>query len=484
MRLIPRSLFGRTLLVLAVGLVLVEIASQVMNFFDRGSGVYRLAAQQTALRIARAAQVLNRLPPRERPAIVGEMNGGNFSVALASAPLGLANGFAEHDRYERELSALIRHYLRADWSTSVAITSLGRDAHPRKYETVDATPFEQWMARHFYFLHPGAYSIVSQVTLEDGSLAVFYARMPQEPLSRLESLLPRLLLSLVIFMTLGAVAVATITRSLKQLARAADHVAVDLEGSPLPEVGPSEVRSVIRAFNRMRALLRGQVVEQTRMLAAISHDLRTPVTRMRLRAEMIEDPAVRVKFVRDLDEMRDMTAATLDFFKGVDSGAPRLPVDIGALVASLAEDWRETGADVTVQGAPLQPCIVHPRALRRCLDNLVDNGVRYGKRVRITIEDNATALVIAVRDEGPGIAESDLERVFEPFYRVEPSRNRDGGGIGLGLAIARNIARWHGGDIALRNATDGSGLIAELILPRSPIPDAPKRPEVSVTSAR
>ncbi|MGE5669309.1 MAG: ATP-binding protein [Betaproteobacteria bacterium] len=469
MTLLPRSLFGRTLLVMAAWLALGEIASQVANFFDRGSGVYRLGAQQTALRIAQSARILNRLPPVERAAVIDEMNGPSFSVALSRAPLHIAKGFAEHDRYERALSALIKHYLHADWSTSVEITSLGRSGRPRNYEAIDTGPLEQWLAHHFYFVLPGTYSIVSQVRLEDGSTAVFYARMPQEPLSRLESLLPRLVLSLAIFMMLGVAAVATVTRSLKQLARAAESIGVDPEGPPLPEVGPSEVRAVIRAFNRMRLQLRSYLLERARMLGAISHDLRTPITRLRLRAEMIHDPDSRAKFVRDLDEMEAMAGSALEFFKSLGDEPQRQPVDVGALLGSLCEDWCETGADVTVQGVPRGPYNGHPQALRRCLDNLVENALRYGERARITIEDDAVSLRIAVRDDGPGIPEQDLERVFEPFLRLEASRNRDSGGTGLGLAIARNIARWHGGDIHLHNAANGKGLIAELVLPRTPL---------------
>lgn len=468
MTLLPRSLFGRTLLVMAAWLALGEIASQVVNFFDRGSGVYRLGAQQTALRIAQSARILNRLPPAERGAVINEMNGPSFSVVLSRAPLDVAKGFAEHDRYERALSALIKHYLHSDWSTSVEITSLGRTGRPRNYEAIDTSPFEQWIARRFYFVLPGTYSLVSQVRLEDGNVAVFYARMPQEPLSRLESLLPRLLLSLAIFMMLGVAAVATVTRSLKQLARAAEDIGRDPEGPPLPEVGPSEVRSVIRAFNRMRLQLRSYLLERARMLGAISHDLRTPITRLRLRAEMIQDPDSRAKFVRDLDEMEAMAGSALEFFKSLGDEPQRQPVDVGALVGSLCEDWCETGRDVTLQGAPRSPYNAHPRALRRCLDNLVENALRYGERARITIEDDDAALRIVVRDDGPGIPEQDLERVFEPFFRLEQSRNRDSGGTGLGLAIARNIARWHGGDIHLHNATNGKGLIAELSLPRTP----------------
>lgn len=466
MTLLPRSLFGRTLLVLVTGLVLAELASQVVNFFDRGSGVYRLGAQQTALRIAQSARILNRLPPAQRGAVIDEMNGSTFSVMLTGAPLPVREGFAEHGRYEQALASLIKLYLRSEWRTSVQITSLGRERRPRNYEAVDTGPFEQWIARHFYFVLPGTYSIVSQIGLEDGTTAVFYARIPQEPLSRLESLLPRLLLTLSIFMLLGAAAVRAITRSLERLAHAAEQIGADPEGSPLQEDGPREVRSVIHAFNRMRLDLRSYLLERARMLGAISHDLQTPITRLRLRAEMIRDAESRAKFVRDLDEMEAMTGSTLEFFKSLGNEPQRHPLDVGALVGSLCEDWAETGRDVTVQGLARAPYSAHPRALRRCLDNLVENALRYGELARISIEDDDQALRIAVRDHGPGIPEQDLERVFEPFFRLEESRNRESGGTGLGLAIARNIARWHGGDVHLRNAADGKGLIAELVLPR------------------
>ena len=378
----------------------------------------------------------------------------------------MGKGFAEHDRYERALSTWIQRYLRSQWSTTVQITSLGRASRPKDYEAVDTTAFEQWIARHFYFILPGTYSIVSQIKLEDGTTAVFYARIPQEPLSRIESLLPRLLLTLSIFLALGALAVGAITRSLGRLARAAEQIGADPEGAPLPEHGPSEVRSVIRAFNRMRLDLRSYVLERARMLGAISHDLQTPITRLRLRAEMIENAESRAKFVRDLDEMEAMAGSTLELFKSLGNEPQRQLLDVGALVGSLCEDWSDTGRDVTVQGVARGPYNSHPRALRRCIDNLVENALRYGERARISIEDDEASLRIAVHDEGPGIPEQDLERVFEPFFRLEQSRNRDSGGAGLGLAIARNIARWHGGDIHLRNAPGGKGLIAELILPR------------------
>lgn len=471
MRLQPRSLFGLMMLVLAVGLVLSELVSQTVNFIDRGSGVYRLGAQQTAHRIAEAARILSRLPPEQRGAVIGEMSGTTFSVVLAAAPIDVGEGYAEHDRYEQALSGAIQRNLPPAWRTSVEIVRLGRERRPRNYAAAEIGPFEQWIARHFYYILPGAYSVVSQIRLEDGTMAVFYARIPQEPLSRLETLLPRLLLSLAIFTLLGAVAIATITRSLKRLAGAAERAGTDPEGAPMPEEGPREVRSVIRAFNNMRLQLRRYVMERARIFGAMSHDLRTPITRMRLRAEMIDDAAVRSKFVRDLDEMEAMAGSALEVFRSLGAEPRRQPLDVGALVESMCEDWVGAGRDVETQGRSAIPYNADPGSLRRCLDNLVENALRYGGRARISIEDDQEALRIVVRDDGPGIPEQDLERVFEPFVRLDSSRSRESGGTGLGLAIARNIARTHGGDIALRNAPDGKGLIAELILPRESAPE-------------
>jgi signal transduction histidine kinase len=295
---------------------------------------------------------------------------------------------------------------------------------------------------------------------------VFYARMPQEPLNRLDSLLPRLALTLAIFLALAALVVRMMTRSLDRLARAAEHLGANVEGAPLSETGPDEVRSVIAAFNRMQAQIAKHVLERTRLLGAISHDLKTPLARMRLRTELLPDPGVRAKFVRDLDEMDSMVGSTLEFLGSLGEGPKRVPVDVGALIESLCEDFRETGADVTLAGEARAPFVAHPQALRRCLGNLIDNALRYGECAEVTLEDSEAAVRITVRDRGPGIPEAELERVFDPYFRLDVSRNRNSGGTGLGLSIARNIARWHGGEIRLRNAADGRGLMAELTLPR------------------
>jgi signal transduction histidine kinase len=464
-RLAPRSLFGRTLLVIAAGLLLAQLASQALNLVDRGSSVYRLSAYQVAARIAQAARILNRLPAAGRAAVAEEINGPHLAVLLTGRPQAVPAGYEELDRYEKAFAESLQRQLGKDWPVSVEITAEPRSRRAPG-EGAIASPFEVWVARNFYFLLPGTFSLVAQVGLEDGSTAVFYARIPQEPLSRLDSLLARLGLTLLIFFVLAAVVVRMITRSLKRLAGAAEDLAANPEAAPLPESGPDEVRSVIAAFNRMQAQLARYVLERTRLLGAISHDLKTPLARMRLRTELLPDAGVRTRFVRDLDEMDSMVGSTLEFIGSLGESPKRVPVDVGALIDSLCEDFRESGAAVATSGAPRAPLAAHPLALRRCLANLIENALRYGGSAEVAVADGAAALRVTVRDRGPGIPDAQLERVFDPYFRLDASRNRNSGGTGLGLSIARNIARWHGGDIRLRNAADGPGLAAELILPR------------------
>jgi len=457
MRFLPASLFGRTLLVLAAGLLVAQLGSMAIHLFDRGSSVYRLASLQIAANIAQTARILNRLPPAERGKVVEEVSGPHLRVALSELPVAVESGFTEHDPYEAEFTESVQRQIGARWPIRVDI-----NPQPRAYPAEPGT-FEFWMARHFYFLLPEPFAIIAQVGLEDGTIAVFNVNVPHEPLSQLESLVPLLALLLLLCFALAALLVRMITRSLDRLARAADAIGEEPE-APLQAEGPSEIRRVIAAFNRMQERVRRYLVERSRLLSAISHDLKTPITRLRLRAEMLPDAELRAKLLRDLDEMQTMVGTTLNFFSTLGKDAERRPVDIGALIDSMCEDRRESGQALSVRGAASRPYRADPQALRRCLENLVENAIRYGESADIEISDSPERLRIAIRDRGPGIPEAELERVFEPFYRLDNSRNMDSGGTGLGLSIARNIARWHGGDVTLSNAAPG--LVAELALPR------------------
>ncbi len=261
-------------------------------------------------------------------------------------------------------------------------------------------------------------------------------------------------------------ALSGLTRPLAALARAADDLGRGRPVPRLPERGPEEVRSLVRAFNRMHERLERLLRDRAQVLAAIGHDLKTPLTGLRLRAEFVEDEDTRARILAAVEEIRATVEAALAFLRAEHADEPVRPVDVGALVASVVDDLAERG-DPAEATLPARPVVVplRARAVRRALRNLVENAVRYGGRARVWIEADAGEVRIHVDDDGPGIPEERMEAVFEPFVRLETSRSRATGGSGLGLAIARTVARAHGGDVRLANRP-GGGLRATRVLPR------------------
>lgn len=257
-----------------------------------------------------------------------------------------------------------------------------------------------------------------------------------------------------------------LSQPLHRLASAARELGADIRRPPLPEDGTTECREASRVFNQMQARICQQLDERDRFVAAVSHDLRTPLTRLRLRVESLHDDGERRHFTRDIAEMDAMITATLDHLRGVASAEPVVLLDIQALLECLADDEQACGHSVTMAG-DADPLPAQAGALRRCIGNLVGNAVRYGGGAEITLSDSGDAVRISVRDHGPGLPAQELDKVLQPYYRVEASRNRHSGGVGLGLSIANDIAERHGGRLELRNAPDG-GLIATTVLPRAP----------------
>jgi signal transduction histidine kinase len=257
----------------------------------------------------------------------------------------------------------------------------------------------------------------------------------------------------------------SITRPLRDLATAADAMGRGVRGPPLAETGARELRRATRAFNTMQERLRRYLDSRTRVLAAMSHDLRTTLTRLRLRAETIENDELRTRFSADLDEMAQMVQGALSLFRDLNDDEPPDSVDVDALLATLRTEFAEMDADVTIEGHTQGPISAKPLALKRCLTNLLHNAIKYGTCAHVVVSDG-DEIVIRIRDQGPGIPTEALDHVFEPFLRVEASRNRDTRGAGLGLSIARDIAQAHGGSIALRNL-DAGGLEVTLTLPRA-----------------
>jgi signal transduction histidine kinase len=321
---------------------------------------------------------------------------------------------------------------------------------------------------------PDGISFMTQVRLQDGTWATFDTQMTPGSANLPWRLLLTLTILLAAVLVVSYVAVRWVTRPLHVLASAADELGRDINRPPLPESGPLEVSRAAHAFNNMQARLIHFIEERTRILTAMSHDLKTPITRMRLRAEMLEDESLRERFEKDLVEMQAMVTQALDFMRGLSNGEPEQLVDVMALLEMLQSDNQGIWRNVTIVGRVTKPLRAVPQLLKRCIANLIDNAVVYGKDAEIVVEEGPTALTLRIRDHGPGIPDTELETVFEPFYRLEGSRSRETGGTGLGLSIARNIARAHGGDVSLRNREDG-GLEAILTLPWDRTPDQSPR---------
>jgi len=277
----------------------------------------------------------------------------------------------------------------------------------------------------------------------------------------------RLLVGVLVLLSvlaLSLLGITSVTRPLARLSKAARQLGDDLDSPPLKESGPKEVAATAAAFNRMQRRIREQIDERERLFSAISHDLKTPITRLRLRAEMLDDPAQRERFCASLDELTELVKGALASVKGLDLHEDPQPTDLNALLLEIAEGLRLHGGDVSLYGTVL-PLTVKPLALKRCLANLLENAVFYGQKATVTLEEQAGVVTLHIHDNGPGIPDAQLSRVFSPFVRLEASRSRYTGGSGLGLGIARHIARAHGGDIVLSNHLSG-GLVATLTLPR------------------
>ena len=465
MRLAPRSLFGRLVLILLGGLILAQLATAYINLTERDQLLYRAGGMRLAQQISDIVKLLDSLPAAERRKVVAVFNAPPLAVSLDRPRITAREGHTESDFQHSMFTAVLRFALGEDAQVHVlrledAPASFRPGARSGPQETPMMPMMQGWGRGAARGMGPGFSAggtfFTVQIALHDGTWVTF-----DSYLSPQATAVP-LRLALTLLILLGTVIALS---PLSALAAAAEKLGEDINRPPLPETGPSEAQRAARAFNTMQRRLSRFISDRTRIFTAMSHDLKTPITRLRLRAEMLEDEELRAKFAKDLEEMEAMVTQTLDFMRDASTQEAVQRVDAMALLESLQTDYQDSGSRVEIEGRVAQPYPGRPLGLRRCLTNLVDNAVRYGGHATVKIEDAADRLTIRVLDDGPGLPEVELEQVFEPFFRGETSRSRETGGTGLGLGIARNIARAHGGDLVLRNRPEG-GLEAILSLPR------------------
>jgi signal transduction histidine kinase len=312
--------------------------------------------------------------------------------------------------------------------------------------------------------HHGGTNVAISIPMNDGQWLNATSTMRTPSIAWSSRWLISLVASAAATLFAVALVVGRITGPMRALAAAAEKVGRGETVAPVEPAGPSEIRAAVETFNDMQARLSRFVRDRTRMIAAISHDLRTPVTSLRVRAEFIEDEELKEDVIRTLDEMQAMTEATLSFAREADSVEATRSVDLAALVEGIAEDQVALGRAVTYAGPDRLVWRCRPYSLKRAIGNLVDNAVRYAGSAQLSLTEAGGEAVITVEDDGPGIPARSLAEVFEPFVRVEDSRSRETGGVGLGLAIARSIVHAHGGEIRLANRP-GRGLAARVSLP-------------------
>ncbi|MBD2836200.1 HAMP domain-containing protein [Pseudomonas sp. JM0905a] len=472
LRLIPRSLLGRMLLLTLLVVLLAQALSSVIWVSQlRASQMEGLLTSARSLAQSMVASVsyIRSLPIGYRPMVLDQlrsMGGTRFFVSLNDKPLDM-RVLPETPR-KRAVLEQVESVLRDRLGKQVDLSLHFVDPNDLRIFNsglkLDELP-RSW-AHYALTLEPvNPPILVTQIQIGPSEWLYLASLMPEPYASLEDEGLPTqqlwfiILTSCFLLLFIGLL-VHWQSRPLKRLARAAREMSLGAEVEPLPEAGGSEVADVSRAFNSMRERISRYLNERSQLFSAISHDLRTPITRLRLRVELLEDEAAQAKFSRDLDDLELLVKGALQCVKDTDIHENIQQVDLNHLLHGLVEPYLGTG-QVTLDGEAGDFYPGKPLALRRCIGNLVDNALKYGERAHLLIEDSADAFVLHVDDEGPGVPEQKLEQVFEPHFRLAGHQQ----GYGLGLGIARNLAHSHGGELSLKNLRDG-GLRVTLWLPR------------------
>lgn len=433
--LLPDSISGRIMLVLLVGLTLSHLLSTMVYSTGHPSVRTETDVQRFAERTAAAARLLDRAGSESvRRDLATALDGSGLHLHW---PMKTPPTPGKKAAANTELEA-VRAALEEDFGLLGGDRLLKADAPDHK---------------------PGI-----ALRLGDGSWALFSPAQEPPPLLSPHAVLSTLIMAIGVIL-FSVWATRWIGQPLAIFADAADRLGRDVNAPPLPPGGPREVRRAASAFNEMQNRIRRFVEDRTRMLAAISHDLRSPITRLRLRAEMLPDDEARARMLADLADMESMVTSTLDFARGEERTETVQTTDLAATLETICDAAADIGlaADYAWSGRLL--CVCRPLALKRALTNLIENAARYGGKARVHAERKGDAIRVTIEDNGPGIPEEAMEKVFTPFFRLEQSRNRKTGGMGLGMTVARTVIRAHGGDIRLDNRPEG-GLTVVVTLPQ------------------
>lgn len=456
MRFAPQSLRLQIVGLVLVALVIAQAITLVLLEDQRNLAVRAAIGDEATGRAVNVVRLIEKAPESLRGQIVNAANSPLVQFEIGTIPV---VDHASHDA-KGATEARVRALLDEDFSREVRA-----ELHEIDSSALPFTYLEPKMAEQHREMMRGqllAVEMQLSIALSGGDWLNVSTRFERPPFQWPQFAALSFGLSAgFILLALFWYFLARVTGPLRLLADAAEKLGPEQCGPVLPTAGPREVRELIQAFNRMQDRIVRLVAERTRMLAAMGHDLRSPLTAMRVRSEMVEDEETRDSLIASIEEMQHMVEETLSFARGLADAEPRQDVDLGTFLEALRESMPE--GFTLAQGDCVQ-VRVRPNAMRRALRNVIENAQRYSGGAEVSYAAVAETVTIRVCDRGPGIPEPELERVFDPFMRLEASRSRDTGGHGLGLSIARSILRGHGGDIVLSNRSSG-GLCASLMLP-------------------
>ncbi|MBF0381671.1 MAG: HAMP domain-containing protein [Magnetococcales bacterium] len=473
----PRSLAGQLVLTLFAGVTLSLLSSAAIHLYDRNQAVSYMGSLQTAQRFADIVHTLDPLLFEEQKKIAVILETPHQFVHISEKkPKALQDN--EDNQRAIHLKKIMQRFLGVKRYLQVEIITepqkLPNSGFRHMMGLSPQTETNKGMIHHqghmtmMRHMQPQSISFIARTKLAGGSWLEFHNHLPEEAFVWPWHLLWSIAILFVVVATLSILAIRLTTRPLAHLANAAKSLGQDPRRPPLTESGSLEVREVVKAFNNMQARLIQYIHERSAMLAAVSHDLKTPLTRMRLRVEMLDDEKLRDSLAKNLDEMEEMTAASMDYIQGTEGMEEVRLTDVPSLLEELQETWLEMGHSVDLQCAQIPAFPLMAKSFRRALSNLIQNAIKYGDEAKIKATLHKNRLRISVSDRGPGIPEEHMADVLRPFKRLENSRNRKTGGTGLGLSIAHNIVRAHGGELLLRNLPDG-GLEVIATTPRGDI---------------
>ncbi len=456
---LPGSLRGQLLLLMLLTLAVAQGLSVWLFADERELAVQAALGQEAASRAANVASLIVEAPEELRPAIIQAANSPLVRFTLDRAP---TVDHLDHDGGGRA-AAQIASQIRQDPAPEVRV---------ELHRISDAMPPMAGMPAEMARMHMAMRDVqissvemtISVALAEDEWLNVV-TRFHHPPYQIGWIAFATFAISATLIAATLWFALGQLTGPLARLARATERFGRGEEVEEIAPSGPHELRSLTGAFNDMQTRIRRFVDDRTRLLAALSHDLRSPLTALRVRAEMIDDDETRERVIGSTEEMQSMVESTLAFARGVSDMEAFETVDLEDFLSDLVAESETTAPSITLESvAPDMTVRVRPTSIRRALRNIIENAVRYGDRAEVSIGQHGRLAVITIDDQGPGIPDTDLERVFDPFVRLEGSRSRDTGGTGLGLSIARTILQSHGGDIVLGNGPEG-GLRAIISLP-------------------